>query len=391
MVEQALLEKIVAEWSYWDRPPSPSIRRERLDSIPPLQPDIVTVIQGVRRCGKSTLLAQLMHHFGLDPARCFFVNFEDPRLSDALRSELLDDLLTLAAARCGDAGPRYFFFDEIQNVAEWPRWFHRKAARAKLDHFVVTGSNASLLSGKVASALTGRHITVELFPFSFSEYRQVRPAGSIESFLREGGFPRPLTFSDAPQLLREYFADIVERDVRRNLSLRAPTVLLQLAKAVFESMGSEVSQRKLASVLGISTDTVGEYLDACTSAYLIEPCYFFTFSERQRVVRKRKYYPVDLGLRASVITQAGQDLGKGLEALVFLHLRRKFQRVYYWRKQGEVDLVVQDGSRIIPHQVSWDGEKERHKRAMDEFAAEFPQAQERVMVTRENVGDWLAG
>ena len=390
VLERILLERVISDWSYWDKPPEPSVCREILGTIPTSQPDIVTVIQGVRRCGKSTLLAQLMIHRKLESGRCFFVNFEDPRLSDVLQPALLDEILAFAAERVG-AGPRYFFFDEIQNVKEWPKWFHRQSARPGSDHFVVTGSNAALLSGKSASALTGRHITVELFPFSYQEYLKLRPDAGIESYLREGGFPRALTFPDAPRLLREYFADIVERDVRRNLALRVPAVLLQLAKAIYESMGAEVSQRKLANILGLAPDTAGEYLEACEAAYLILSCPFFTFSERQGVVRNRKYYPIDLGLCSSVITRGGQDRGKSLEAAVFQHLRRMHGKVYYWRNKGEIDFVVHEGGRIIPYQVSWDGGKDRHHRAIEEFRAEYPQAEEASVVTLENVRELFGG
>ncbi len=382
------LEKIIAEWSYWNNSPASSIRRSVLNSIPELQKDLVLVVQGIRRSGKSTLLSQIMQDKKLDPQNCFFINFEDPRVSDSLNPQLLDQILDYATDKVPDSA-RYFFFDEIQNVKDWPKWFHSKLERPSDNFFIVTGSNASLLSGNIGSALTGRHQTIELFPFSFDEFQHARKQGKIEDYMQIGGFPRISSYPEPMQLLREYFTDIIERDVRRNLSLRSASVITQLVKGVFESMGSELSQRSLANQFGLAPDTVGEYLSACEAAYLILHCPFFSFSERQRVVRSRKFYPIDLGLRNSVITKGGGDRGKNLEALVYISLRRKFTNVCYWREKGEVDFVVQDGNKIIPYQVSWDGIKPRHEAALDEFLAEFPQADNPIFITRDTIEEFL--
>lgn len=381
---------ILNDWNYWNKPVPVAIPRKAVSQPFSLEPDLVLVIQGVRRCGKSTLLAQIMKEKNLDPQHCTFINLEDPRLSENLNYRLLDQIVDFAHEKNGDARRFYFFLDEIQNVEGWQKWLRLKTDRPGRDSFVITGSNASLLSGDLASVLTGRHMTLELFPFDWEEYQRARPEGTLEGYLQEGGFPRVLSFENPEALLREYFTDIIERDVRRHVAVRSTPTLAQLVKAVFESAGSELSQRKLAKLLGVSADTIGTYLHAGESAYIFLSCPYFTFSERQRMARNRKYYPIDLGLRNAVATKTGLDLGKKLETAVFLHLRRKYRQIGYWKQKGEVDLVVQD-EKITPYQVSWDGPKPRHEKALEEFYEQFPQADKPVFITAQNAAEFFAG
>ncbi len=384
MTYQSLLLPVIEDWSFFKKEPPQSIERNVLKSLPELQPDLATVIQGVRRCGKSTLLAQIMTKRELPRDCCFFVNFEDPRLSDSLDPNLLDAIVSFADAQVGDNEPRFFFLDEIQAVKDWEKWLRVKLDKAGKNHFVITGSNAALLSGELGTVLTGRHLPLELFPFDFSEYLNVKPEGSLEAFLSDGGFPRAQTLENAPQLLRQYFTDIIERDVRRHVAARSSTLLAQVARAVFDSTGSELSARKLVKRVDASVDTIMTYLDALTKAYMILPCPYFTFSERKRLVRNTKWYPIDCALRASVLTSGSLDLGKNFETAVFHTLRREHREVFYWRGEGEVDFVVLEGSRPRPIQVSWDGLKNRHKKAMAEFIDTFPNALEPLFVTKEN-------
>lgn len=380
---------VLRDWSYWDQSPPQTVPRAALARVSDWPPDLIWVVQGVRRGGKSTLLTQLASQLELDAKRCFFVNFEDPRLSQGLDHTLLDQIVAVATRHTPDADARYFFFDEIQNVDGWERWLHRQVERPKSSRFVVTGSNAALLGGKLATSLTGRHRTIELFPFSFPEYRLAKPDASFEDFLQTGGFPRPLALSDPRSLLREYFTDIIERDVRRHVNARSNVVLIQAANALFESTGSETSLRKLARAMDSTADTLRTYVDALAAAYLILPCPYFTFSERKRMVRPFKYYPIDLGLRDIAVSTPLSDRGKRLETVVFHHLRRTRGQVFYWREKGEVDFVVMDGNTAVPIQVTWDEAKDRHRAALAEFAAAHPQSAEPIIVTRANVEAFL--
>ena len=342
------------------------IERDALSdpNLPALERDIVLVIQGVRRCGKSTLMRQIAAREGISE-RAVFVNFEDPRLSDRLDHTLLDDIVRTHEHR--SKRNTYYFFDEIQNVKGWEKWLHVQLEQRKR-HFVVSGSNANLLGGKLGTALTGRHLTYELFPFSFAEFRKVRPRASLEDYLQQGGFPRPLLGKRPEPLLRQYFTDIIERDVRQHVGARSSVALAQIAKTAFESMGSELSLRNIAKAFGTTADTVKTYVQAFEAAYLTVSCPFFAYSERVSQVHPRKYYPIDLGLRRSVVTRSGYDLGKSLECAVLHHLRRSYRTVYYWHGKGEVDFVVQTPDGLIPIQISVGDEKTRHIAAVEEFA-----------------------
>lgn len=168
------------------------------------------------------------------------------------------------------------------------------------------------------------------------------------------------------------------------LNLSSSTPLRQLVQMLFESAGSETSIRRLAAALGISVDTISLSIDAAESAYLAIGCPFFSWSERQRIVRNRKYYPIDTGLRRGAVTTTGHDRGKQLECAVFLLLRRRFQQVHDWRGNGEIDFVVDHRGKPTPVQVSWDATNERARRAVDEFHAAHPTAAEAVFVTAES-------
>jgi predicted AAA+ superfamily ATPase len=387
-MDDALLD-IAASWSFWDKPLPRSIPRDV--ALPDaLRESLALVVQGVRRCGKSTLLQQILGRYRLDPARCAFVNFEDPRLSNALHHTTLDALVAAFRAR-HPTGSRYFFLDEIQWVDGWQRWLRARLDRPAGDVFVVTGSNARLLSGELSSVLTGRHITVELYPFDLVEAQRRDRGVTVERWLHDGGFPEPTAMSDGDRLLRQYFIDIVERDVRERIGGRSSLAIRQVVQMVFESAGSEMSLRRVAGAAGIAVETAASWLEACEAAYLLFACPWFAFSERKRAARNVKYYPVDTGLRRVVVTATGGDRGKSLECAVHLALRRRYGQVYYWRGRGEVDFVVLRDGRPLPIQVTWDERAERHDRALEAFYEEYPQADEARTVTAATFPAEIAG
>jgi len=388
-MDAAELLAIARDWSFWDAPPPPSVPRA-VDLPAELRPDLALIVQGVRRCGKSTLLGQLVERYGLEPRLCLFVNFEDPRLAATLDHEVLQALVDAFEKERGTAGATYFF-DEVQHVDGWQRWLRAQLDRPCDRRFVLTGSNAHLLSGELASSLTGRHLAVELFPFDLQEYRVLRPAGTLLDYLQDGGFPAPLGIADGDRLRRAYFNDIVERDVRERVAARSSAPLRRLAQMLFESAGSELSARRVASALGMAPDTAALYLDAMENAYLAFACPYFAWSERKRSVRNRKYYPVDTGLRRIAVTRSGEDWGKMLECATFVRLRQRFRDVYYWRGRGEIDFVVTREGDPVPVQVSWSGATERHQRALDEFYEAHPRAHEAVFVTAESFERGLPG
>ena len=378
-VDADRLSEITAYWSFWEDPVPATVPRDV--ALPArLSDSLALVVQGVRRCGKSTLLAQMMGRYRLSPRHCAFLNFEDPRLGQELDHSLLDAWVAAFRSAHPRLGKAYFFLDEIQGVAGWEKWLRMQLDRPKGNYFVVSGSNAQLLSGELASALTGRYLALELFPFDLAEFRQVHPNGTLEDYLESGGFPEPMFLDDGDRLRQQYFADIIERDIRERVGARSAVAIKQVVQMAFESAGAELSLRRLAAATGIAVDTAAGYLAACEAAYLVFSVPYFAFSDRKRSARNKKYYPIDTGLRRMAVTRTGADRGKLLECVVHLELRRRGLKPAYWRGRGEVDFVVTTDRGIVPIQVSWEPTSDRHQRALDEFYETFPQALEAVLV-----------
>lgn len=390
MLTDQSLKEILAEWSFWEYPPEAGITR-KLTLPSKLHNDLAFIIQGVRRGGKSTLLTQLPKHYNLPLSQCYFCNFEDPRLLNVLDHALLTHIIKLARTEISTDKPCYFFFDEIQNVIGWEKWVHAQLDRPNKNFYVLTGSNSSLLSGEFATALTGRHITLELFPFCFAEFKKIHPEGTVEDYLQLGGFPRSLTFEKPYQLLQEYFNDIILRDVVKRAHSRSPESIKHVVKMAFESCGSELSFRKIAAITGLTVETVKSYLEACEQAYLLFACPFFAFSEKKQMARQKKYYPIDPGLRHSVVSSGSNDFGKSLELLIYISLKRMSDKVFYWQElhKGEVDFVAVKGSSITPYQITWDAPKARHEKALQHFYEAFPQANEAIFITKNNADEYL--
>lgn len=382
MISDEVLQQVLADWGGWSQQSERLVPRSILNRFH-LSADVVTVIQGVRRCGKSTLLRQLMQTHEIPAESAVFVNFEDPRLFTSLNTDLLDQIFSLSVA--GSTEALTFFFDEIQDVTHWQKWMNVQLAKKTPHRFVITGSNSQLLSGELASSLTGRHLRYELFPFDYAEFRQREPDASVETFIRSGGFPAVLDFPEPERLLQQYFVDILEKDIRERVQARSSRPLQAVAKMVLESVGSEMSLRRIAGRVGLSPDTVSHYLQACEDAYLIFGCPFFAYSEAQRMRHNRKFYAIDTAMRRAISSLGGQDLGKDFENLVFLLLRRKTSEISYWRGKGEVDFVVNSATGAIPIQVTYGEPQQRHEDSLAEFYQAFPHANEAIMVTPETL------
>lgn len=375
------LEHVLSDWASWSTPSCTTVTRTIADQCV-LSAKVVTVIQGVRRCGKSTLLSQLQQIHQIPSNAAVHINFEDPRLAGYLNTALLDQIYTSATEHCSQ--PLTFFLDEIQNVNLWQKWINTRLSSNESHRYVVTGSNSKLLSGELASTLTGRHLSHELFPFNFNEYQAATGSNNLFGLIESGGFPATFDFPKPQQLLQQYFVDIIDKDIRERVAARSSRAIQAVVKMVFESIGSEISLRRIAGSVQLSPETVNHYLQACEDAYLIFSCPFFAYSENQRQRHNRKYYSIDTGLRRSVVTQRTTDYGKDFENLVYLSLRAKTKDIAYWRDKGEVDFVVQTDRGITPIQVTVGEPQARHQDALAEFYKKFPHANEALFITPDS-------
>ncbi len=294
------------------------------------------IISGIRRCGKSTMLNQLLQRKFED---AFYFNFEDPRLFDLERNDFprLDEVIA-------DRESRTLYFDEIQVLDGWERY-----VRQKLDEgfqLVITGSNATLLSHELGTKLTGRHITKELFPFSwkeFCEFKSLRLSeASLTAYMKAGGFPEYVKTGN-DDILHQLFEDILLRDIAARYGVRDVKTLQRLALYLVSNVGNLVSGNKLRSLFGVgATSTVMEYFSHLQQTWLLFFVPRFSYSMRKQSINPRKVYAIDTGLVNVNTKSFSDDHGRVLENLVFLFLRRSFHEICYFSEKGECDFVVFD-------------------------------------------------
>lgn len=279
------------------------------------------VLTGVRRCGKSTLQAQIRRGI---KGSAVTLNLEDTRLY-GLGPE---DFVTLLSILETDHPKAAVYLDEVQEVPEWQR-----LVRALLDsgrRVCLTGSNASLLGREMGTKLTGRHVSHEVYPFSFQEFLEFTGekagAKSLGDYLMRGGFAAALSAGpeQGPVLLRELLRDVVHRDIVTRHSLRSARPLMTLALHLIAHPGQPLSLQALAKGLSLpsvaQTGRMAEYLQ---DAWLMLALPRFSASFKQRVTSPPKYYAVDTGLAAANSPNPTPDLGRKLENAVLLTLRRR--------------------------------------------------------------------
>jgi predicted AAA+ superfamily ATPase len=336
MILRDTLSVILAD----QRPPLAAVaevERELLAALPTNSAQAL-VLSGVRRSGKSTLQAQLMKRH----PSTFYCNFEDTRLF-GLTSADFPTLLSLIEERTGTPT---VFLDEVQEVTDWQR-----LVRALLDRgrsVCVTGSNASLLGRELGTKLTGRHLSFEVFPFSYLEYlaytRQRPGEASLSAHLDDGGFPGYLRERN-DQLLQELLRDILQRDIAARHGLRETRHVTNLALFLLGNTGQPLSLQNLTKALAVPTvGQTSRYVEFLQDAYLLFALPKFSPSFKQRVVSPNKFYAIDNGLRRANSPQMTPDRGHRLENLVYLALRRRRGALHYAGEKGlwECDFVTEN-------------------------------------------------
>lgn len=309
--------------------------RKMLGNIDLQHSQYADIITGIRRCGKSTLVEQLMQRYAADS---FYVNFDTP----ALFGFTIGDFQTLDE-EIRQSGARYLFFDEIQVVAGWETY-----VRSRIDahnKVVVTGSNASMLSRELGTRMTGRHISHRLMPFSYTEfigYKDLQAGEeSLSQYMQKGGFPAYLQ-TEREELLSDLAVDVLYRDILVRYGLRDEQSLKSLMTFLMGNVGNLITGNKLTQTIRVkSAKTVLDYMSYMENAYLLFSIPRFSFSYRSQLVNPKKVYCVDLGLQAILSPSFSADSGHRLENLVFIELYRQGCEIYYYSNNGhECDFVV---------------------------------------------------
>ncbi len=391
-MQKALLREIVLEQDKDRQALDTGIPRTALKTVlrQAALPHAV-VVSGVRRCGKSTLLDQVIGR--LYPHGVYYLNFADERLVDFGVEDfnrLYEVFLELHGER------NIFFFDEVQNVPQWEVFVRRM--QGKGCKFFITGSNASLLSKELGTKLTGRNVSVELFPFSFAEYLAFKGVSlsatslsltteraaikrQFDEYLKHGGMPEYLKYQDTT-IVKRVYEDILYRDIVARYGIKQVKPLRELGLYLLSNLGGTFSYNNLKNVLGVgSMNTVKSYADFLENSFLIFLVTRFSYSLKQQFVAQKKIYCIDNGLADAVAFQFSKNKGKFLENLVFLALRRRFSDIYYYRTANnlEVDFLVRAGGkdlRLIQVADNLDHAKTRQReiaalaKAMDELHLE---------------------
>ncbi len=341
MIKQSVLQELLQQQQFQFVKNNKSLKRDLLIEFSSNEADFAYIISGIRRCGKSTLMHQLI---AATSEKSFFINFDSAKLYNFE----IDDFLLLDKF-IDESGSKTLFFDEIQVVKGWELY-----VRQKLDEnyrVIVTGSNASLLSKELGTKLTGRHITKELFPFSYNEFCTFKEipntAQTLALYMEIGGFPAYIK-TENPDIHNALLEDIMYRDVAVRHNIRDVQSLKRLLTYMATNISNLVSASKLTQALGIkSSATVLEYIVFFEQSYLIQLMPKFSYSYKVQLVNPRKIYFIDNGLQAAISGSYNNDLGRKLENMVFWELRRLQKELFYYNENAkECDFVVSKNKKI---------------------------------------------
>ena len=379
---------------------------------------IIKVVTGVRRCGKSKLLElyqQWLLAQGVEENQIISINFEDLDFEELTDYRKLYDYLK---ARLVKEKMTYIFLDEIQNVAEFSKVVDSLHLKDHVDLYI-TGSNAYMLSSEIATLISGRYMQIEMLPLSFKEYMlstgDNRDRGTkYLDYLQNSSFPYTLELKDQPDEIRNYleglYHTIVIKDIMNRKKISDPIMLRSILKFVFDSIGSSLSSKKIADTMTsagrkIDARTVEKHLAALTESYIVYQTKRYDIKGKQYLKTLEKYYVVDIGLRFMLIGSKKPDAGHILENIIYLELLRRGYDVYVGKvDEFEVDFVAQNskGTRYFQTALSVRDEKTlaRELRPLQAIKDHYP----KVILTmdddpevhydgirRINARDWLLG
>ncbi|MBI4182196.1 MAG: ATP-binding protein [Candidatus Aenigmarchaeota archaeon] len=348
MIAKSLLETVVRDQRQEFAALGKTVSRTMLHSMLAYRGTAACVVKGVRRCGKSTLLQQLMA--AKYPDDFYYVNFDDERVADFTKEDFQPLMETLLEAF---GKKTVIFFDEIQNVRGWELFVNRLLREG--NRVFLTGSNAHLLSRELGTHLTGRHVDVELFPFSFAEFlrargdeprppwstaERVRLKKALLDYLDRGGMPEAVVMEN-DQLAAQLLQDIMQKDILGRVSIRKPAEMRSVLRFLIANAGNPATVRSLMNNFGIrSANTLQKYIACAEDSYLV-----FTVRRFDRKIKRldrspRKVYCIDTGMVFRISPGVTERRDALLENAVAVHLKRLGKEAYYYRGGGETDFVL---------------------------------------------------
>ena len=328
--------------------------------------DLIKVVTGIRRCGKSTLFEQFINYLksiGINDEEIIHINLEDADYDFQSYKELYNYINNKL-----DSNKQYYvFLDEVQNVCEFQKAVDSLYIKKNVDVYI-TGSNAYLLSGELATLLSGRYIEIKMLPLSFKEYVTAFDDNNYNrlflNYMKNGGMPGNISIlktnpNDIDKYLDGIFSTIVYKDIMARNNISDKMLLENILKFIFDSVGSPISTKKISDTLtskGMSTSnhTVENYITAFLESFLIYKAERFDVKGKNLLVRDYKYYSVDSGLRSYLLgKKSDSDMGHILENIVYLELLRRGYKVYVGKVDDlEVDFVAENRNGLRYYQVA---------------------------------------
>ena len=328
---------------------------------------VIKVVTGVRRCGKSTLFKLYQNYLkdiGVQDCQIISLNLEDIEFE-----ELLDYKKLYAYIKdrlCADKYT-YVFIDEVQRCNNFEKVVDSLFIKDNVDVYI-TGSNAYMLSGELATLLSGRYVKIDMLPLSFSEYIQAN-SNTVKSkmeqfndYLRFGSFPYVATsygnIDNIPNYLEGIYSSILIKDVAKREGITDVALLESIVKTVASSIGSPISIKKISDTIvscgrKISVNTVDNYLNALCDAYIFYKVDRYDIKGRQHLKTLGKYYMVDTGIRNLILSSSGADLGNLIENIVYFELIRRGYKVNIGKvAEKQVDFVASNMEGVLYVQVS---------------------------------------
>ncbi len=378
--------------------------------------DLIKVVTGIRRCGKSTLFELFISYLkdtGIKDEQIIHINLEDADYNFKDYKELYDYIIE----KVDKEKQYYVFLDEVQNVSKFQKAVDSLYIKKNIDVYI-TGSNAYLLSGELATLLSGRYIEIKMLPLSFKEYASAFNDNNYQKlfldYMKNGGMPGNLSIlqtnpNDIDKYLDGIFSTIVYKDIMARNNITDKMLLESVLKFIFDSIGSPISTKKISDTLtskGITTSnhTVENYITAYLESFLIYKAERFDVKGKNLLARDYKYYVVDTGLRSYLLgKKADSDMGHILENIVYLELLRRGYKVYVGKvDELEVDFVTEnrDGLKYYQVALTTRDEKvlERELRSLRKTGDHYPKylltldmdlETDYDGITKINVIDWL--
>lgn len=317
--------------------------------------ELIKVIMGVRRCGKSVLLLQIMEELkqkGIKEDHIIYINFEDYDFVDYTEAKEFNKYIK---EKIKDKNKYYLFFDEIQNVKDFERVINSFRATMNVSIFI-TGSNSKLLSGELATVLTGRYISIKMMPFTYAEFLELKKSKkeeitekALEEYIEWGGMP--LIYNTSSEIerkmyLRDLYDAIILKDIVQRNSIKDINLLNRIIQFMMENVGGILSSNSIAGYLknekiNTSVDTVMNYIDYITTSSIFNKVNRYDIRGKSVMATLEKYYLTDLGFLSLKSSPIEKKTGGRLENIVYNELIARGYEVYIGKtEKGEVDFVI---------------------------------------------------